>query len=377
VGRVGIEGLGSGGRKRAGRLSRIRKKDWDGAMMNLDARIYVAGHRGLVGSALVRELLLEGYRNLALRSHAELDLTNQAEVERFFGEERPAYVFLAAAKVGGILANSKYPAEFISRNLSIQANVIVAARCAGVRRLLFLGSSCIYPKFAPQPIAESSLLSGPLEPTNRPYAAAKIAGIEMCWAYNRQYGAKYLAAMPTNLYGPGDNYDAETSHVVPALLRKMHEAKINGKTEVVLWGTGTPRREFLYSDDLARACLFLMNLDDPSFDSLVASEEEPPLINIGSGGDQTIRELAELVADVVGFHGEMVFDPGKPDGVPRKLLDCSRLSSLGWRPRVGLQEGLKLAYRDFLERRDVAPRAERGQRERGQVEPIKRMIGAA
>ena len=318
-------------------------------MMNLDARIYVAGHRGLVGSALVRGLRLAGYRNLALRTHAELDLTNQSEVERFFAENRPAYVFLAAAKVGGILANSTYPAEFISQNLLIQANVIGSAHKEGVNRLLFLGSSCIYPKLAPQPIPESSLLSGILEPTNRPYAVAKIAGIEACWAYNRQYGTRYLAAMPTNLYGPGDNYDLETSHVIPALLRKMHEAKSTKKREIVLWGTGTPRREFLYSDDLAGACLFLMNLNDQTFDSLALSETDPPLINVGSGQDQSIRELAELVARVVGYDGKLAFDQSKPDGAPRKLLDTSRLCSLGWHPTVSLREGLELSYRDFLE----------------------------
>lgn len=319
--------------------------------MNLDARIYVAGHRGLVGSALVRALHRAGYRNLALQPHAELDLTNKAEVERFFSKDRPAYVFLAAAKVGGILANSKYPAEFISRNLLIQANVIESAYQAGVDRLLFLGSSCIYPKFAPQPMPESSLMAGYLEPTNRPYAVAKIAGIEMCWAYNRQYATKYLAAMPTNLYGPGDNYDSDTSHVIPALLGKMHEAKINHKNEIVLWGTGTPRREFLYSDDLAEACLFLMNLDDQVFDSLVTSETDPPIVNVGSGQDLTIRELAQLVAKVVGYDGELRFDSSKPDGTPRKLLDTSRLSSLGWRPTVSLSEGLEIAYRDFLDSR--------------------------
>jgi GDP-L-fucose synthase len=319
--------------------------------MNPDARFFVAGHRGLVGSALVRALHRAGYRNLALQTRAELDLTNKAQVERFFSKDRPAYVFLAAAKVGGILANSKYPADFISLNLLIQANVIECAYQAGVKRLLFLGSSCIYPKFAPQPIPESSLMSGDLEPTNRPYAVAKIAGIEMCWAYNRQYATKYLAAMPTNLYGPGDNYDSDTSHVIPALLGKMHEAKINNKDEIVLWGTGTPRREFLYSDDLAEACLFLMNLDDQSFDSLVTSETEPPLINVGSGQDLTIRELAQQVAKVVGYEGELRFDSTKPDGTPRKLLDTSRLSSLGWRPTIGLSEGLEIAYRDFLDSR--------------------------
>jgi len=320
-------------------------------MIDRGARIYVAGHNGLVGSALVRALRRAGYHNLALPTRAELDLTNQAATERFFDDEHPAFVFLAAAKVGGILANNAYPADFISQNLHIQTNVIESARQSGVQRLLFLGSSCIYPKFAPQPIPESSLLSGHLEPTNRPYAIAKIAGIEMCWAYNRQYGTKYLAAMPTNLYGPGDNYNAETSHVIPALLRKMHEAKINEKPEVVLWGTGTPRREFLYSDDLADACLFLMKLDEERFASLVASETEPPLINIGSGRDQTIQELAQLVAKVVGYGGALRFDASKPDGTPRKLIDSSRLSSLGWNPKMNLSDGLKLAYRDFLDSR--------------------------
>ncbi len=317
--------------------------------MNLESRIYVAGHRGLVGSAIVRALQAAGYRNLVLRSHDELDLTNQADVLRFFDKESPAYVFLAAAKVGGIQANRTYPAEFISQNLSMQANVIEGAHQAGVDRLLFLGSSCIYPKFAPQPIPESALLTGPLEPTNRPYAVAKIAGIEMCWSYNRQYGTKYLAAMPTNLYGPGDNYDAEGSHVIPALLRKMHDAKVSGKKEIALWGTGTPMREFLYSEDLAGACIFLMNLDEQRFDSLVSSESEPPLINIGSGEDQTIRELAETVADVVGYGGDLRFDSSMPDGTPRKLLDNSRLRGLGWKPTVALRAGLELAYRDFLE----------------------------
>jgi GDP-L-fucose synthase len=318
-------------------------------MMDLGARIYVAGHCGLVGSALVRGLRLAGYRNLALRTHAELNLTNQAEVERFFAKDRPTYVFLAAARVGGILANSTYPAEFISQNLLIQANIIEAAYKVDVNRLLFLGSSCIYPKFASQPISENSLLSGPLEPTNRPYAVAKIAGIEMCWAYNRQYRTRYLAAMPTNLYGPGDNYDLETSHVIPAFLRKIHEAKTNRKREVVLWGSGTPQREFLYSDDLAAACLFLMNLNEQTFNPFVLREADPPLINIGSGKDQSIRELAELVAEVVGYEGELVFDPSKPDGAPRKLLDTSRLCSLGWRPTVSLREGLEFSYRDLLE----------------------------
>ena len=315
--------------------------------MNTKEKIYVAGHRGLVGSAIVRALCREGCNNLVLRTHAELDLTNQDAVRRFLFSERPAYVFLAAAKVGGIAANNIYPADFIFQNLLIQTNVIDSARTVGVERLLFLGSSCIYPKFAAQPMREDSLLSGTLEPTNRPYAVAKIAGIEMCWAYNRQYGTRYLAAMPTNLYGPGDNYDLETSHVIPALLRKMHEAKMNGQREVVLWGSGTPRREFLHSDDLADACLVLMNLNETAFNSLVASQAHAPLINVGSGQDQTIRELAELIADVVGFEGEVRFGPSKPDGTPRKLMDTSRLSSLGWEPKTNLREGLALIYESF------------------------------
>jgi GDP-L-fucose synthase len=317
--------------------------------MNREAKIYIAGHSGLAGSAIVRALDRAGHKNLVMRTHAELDLTNQTAVGTFFADEHPQYVFLAAAKVGGILANSKYPAEFISQNLLMQSNVIESAYKTGVDRLLFIGSSCIYPKFAAQPIQEDSLLSGALEPTNRPYAVAKIAGIEMCWAYNRQYGTRYLAAMPTNLYGPGDNYDLEKSHVIPALIRKMHEAKINDETEVVLWGTGTPRREFLFSDDLADACLFLLNLDQGAFGSLVASELAAPLINVGSGQDQTIRELAELIANVVGFEGQLKFDPSKPDGTPRKLLDVSRLSSLGWTQKTSLREGLQVAYKHFLE----------------------------
>lgn len=316
--------------------------------MNREAKIYVAGHRGLVGSAIVRALGRGGYTNLLLRSHAELDLTDETAVGRFFADERPQYVFLAAAKVGGILANSKYPAEFIFQNLQMQSNVVENAYRVGVERLLFLGSSCIYPKFAAQPMREDFLLSGALEPTNQPYAVAKIAGIEMCWAYNRQYGTRYLAAMPTNLYGPGDNYDLETSHVIPALIRKMHEAKINDDREVVLWGSGTPRREFLYSDDLADACLFLMNLNPRDFDFLVRSEGVAPLINVGSGQDQTIRELGELIADIVGFEGILRFDPSKPDGTPRKLLDVSKLSDLGWAATTSLKEGLALACQHFL-----------------------------
>jgi len=323
-------------------------------MMHRHAKSYVAGHRGLVGSAVVRALGKSGHDNLVLRTRSELDLTNQAAVREFFLLERPRYVFFAAAKVGGILANSTSPAEFISENLMMQVNVIASAREAGVERLLFLGSSCIYPKYAPQPMAEHCLLSGTLEPTNRPYAVAKIAGIEMCWAYNRQYGTRYLAAMPTNLYGPGDNYDLGSSHVIPALIRKMHQAKKHGEKEVGIWGTGTPRREFLYSDDLADACLFLMNLDHETFVSLVSSETDAPIINVGSGTDQMIRDLAELIAEVVNFKGTLRFDSSKPDGTPRKLLDVSRLSSLGWKPKTSLRQGIGLAYQEFLKSFDPA-----------------------
>jgi GDP-L-fucose synthase len=307
--------------------------------MREDARVYVAGHRGLVGSALVRRLEAGGYRNLIKRTHAELDLTDGVAVRAFFEVERPEYVVLAAAKVGGILANNTYPAQFIHENLAIQTNVIHEAWRAGVKRLLFLGSSCIYPRDCPQPIKEEYLLTGPLEATNRPYAIAKIAGIEMCWAYNRQYGTRYLSVMPTNLYGPGDNYDLQNSHVLPALIRKMHEAKQRGDGEVIVWGTGTPRREFLYSDDMADACVMLMCLPDEQFDQLLA-EYQPPLINVGCGEDVTIRELAETVAKVVGFEGKLVFDTTKPDGTPRKLLDVSRMFGLGWRPKVSIEAGI-------------------------------------
>lgn len=317
--------------------------------MELSARIYVAGHRGLVGSALVRRLRSAGYSNLILRSHSELELTERQAVREFLQRERPEYIFLAAAKVGGILANSAYPAEFIGQNLMIQTNIIHEAYGIGVRRLLFLGSSCIYPKYAPQPIKEEHLLSGPLEPTNRPYAVAKISGIEMCWAYNRQFGTRFLAAMPTNLFGPGDRYDLRDSHVVPALLRKMHEAKAGEAAEVVIWGSGTPRREFLYSDDAADACVFLMNLPEYKLEKIVTEEAMPPILNIGCGQDVTIHELADLIAEVVGFKGRLVFDPSKPDGTPRKLLDVSRLTALGWAPRTSLREGLMKAYRDFSE----------------------------
>jgi GDP-L-fucose synthase len=311
--------------------------------MDPDSIIYVAGHRGLVGSAIHRDLLRQGYRNILTRTHGELDLCDEVAVDAFFSQEKPDYVFLAAAKVGGILANNNYPADFIRDNLIIQTNVIESSRNASVKRLLFLGSSCIYPKLCPQPIKEEYLLTGPLEPTNRPYAIAKIAGIEMCWSYNRQYGTRYLAAMPTNLYGPGDNFDLATSHVLPALIRKTAEAKASGAREVVVWGSGTPRRELLYSDDMAQACCFLMNLDEQSFGSLLA-EDAPPLINIGTGEDVTIRELAETVARVLGFQGSLVFDSTKPDGTPRKLLDVERLHRLGWRHSTSLEEGIARTY---------------------------------
>ena len=319
--------------------------------MSPDALVYVAGHTGLVGSAIVRRLKHNGFTNLVTRGHAELDLTDQAAVRDFFETHRPDYVILAAAKVGGIVANSTYPAEFIAQNLAIQTNVIHEARASGIERLLFLGSSCIYPRDCPQPIREEYLLTGPLESTNRPYAVAKIAGIEMCWAYNRQYSTRYLAAMPTNLYGPGDNYDLETSHVLPALIRKVHEAKINDLPEVVLWGTGRPRREFLYSEDAADACVFLMKLDDVELDRLTNPMlDGPPLINIGCGEDQTILQLAELVREVVGYTGRFRCDSSKPDGTPQKLLSGDRLRALGWGPRVTLPEGIRLAYQDYLSR---------------------------
>jgi GDP-L-fucose synthase len=311
--------------------------------MNRDSRIFVAGHRGLVGSAITAYLKQKGFARLLLRARAELDLLDVRAVNAFFATERPEYVFLSAAKVGGILANDTYPADFIRDNLILQTNVIEASRLAGVRRLLFLGSSCIYPRLAPQPIREEYLLTGPLEPTNRPYALAKIAGIEMCWAYNRQYGTQYLAAMPTNLYGPHDNFDLKTSHVLPALMRKVVEAKAAGRKFIEVWGTGTPRRELLYSEDLAEACVFLMQLPDQEFQKSIDSEHAP-LINIGTGEDVTIRELAELVAGELGFTGELRFDTTKPDGTPRKLLDVSRMHALGWHAKTGLAEGIRKTY---------------------------------
>lgn len=358
--------------------------------MNLDSKIYVAGHRGLVGSALMRQLQRHGYQNLITRTHAELDLTNQHAVQSFFAEEKPEYVLLAAAKVGGIYANNTYPAEFIHQNLAIQTNVIHEAWCNDVKRLLFLGSSCIYPKDCPQPIKEEYLLTGELEPTNRPYALAKIAGLEMCWSYNRQYGTKFMAAMPTNLYGQNDNYDLNNSHVLPALIRKIHLAKlaqqgdcasiardetIHGKipedlqmalglspdfsqplplslqSSVVVWGTGTPKREFLYSDDMADACLYLMNMPDEAIDSVLSPQSSyPPLFNIGCGEDLSIRELAEMIAEAVGYSGKLVFDSTKPDGTMRKLMDVSRMKGLGWTATTSLRKGIDSAYQSYLEK---------------------------
>jgi GDP-L-fucose synthase len=318
--------------------------------MDKKAKIYIAGHRGLVGSAIMRQLAAQGYSNVVTRTHAELDLTNQQVVADFFQEEKPDYVILAAAKVGGIHANNTYPAEFIQDNLAIQTNVIHQSYAAGVERLLFLGSSCIYPRDCPQPIKEEYLLTGPLEPTNRPYAFAKISGIEMCWSYNRQYGTQYLAAMPTNLYGAGDNYHPENSHVIPALIRKFHEAKVSGSPTVTVWGTGTPMREFLYSDDMAEACIFVMNLADEFYQPLLAADRNdglPPLLNLGSGSDLSIAELANLLKEVVGFNGQIIFDASKPDGTMRKLMDSSRLNKLGWMVSTSLKDGLSKAYEDF------------------------------
>jgi GDP-L-fucose synthase len=320
-------------------------------------RIYVAGHRGMVGSAIVRALRQRGQTNLVYRTRAELDLTNQSAVRAFFAEERPDQVYMAAAKVGGIHANHVYPAEFIYDNLMVQANVIDAAFRTGVRQLLFLGSSCIYPKLASQPMREDALLTGPLEPTNEPYAVAKIAGIKLCESYNRQYGATHAvdfrSLMPTNLYGPGDNYHPENSHVIPALIRRFHEAKVMRTDYVTIWGTGTPRREFLFVDDLAAACVHVMNLEPRVY----ASHTRPMLshINVGSGYDITIRELAEAIKDAVGYPGDIVFDADKPDGAPRKLMDSSRLESLGWKATVHLSEGLRIAYQDFLARYTTHP----------------------
>jgi len=316
--------------------------------MNKNAKIYIAGHRGLAGSAIVRELQRQGYTNLVTRTHTELDLEDAAATQRFFDQEKPELVFLAAARVGGIHANNTYPVDFLMSNLLIEANICRAAHRAQVKRLIFLGSSCIYPRDCPQPIREEYLLTGPLEATNRPYALAKIAGIEMCWSYNRQYGTKWLAAMPTNLYGPGDNYDLNNSHVLPALIRKMHEAKMSGATEVVLWGSGKPKREFLYVDDLANALVYLATLDDKRYDTLVAPSQ-CPLINVGTGTDLTIRELAETVAEVVGYKGKFVQDTTKPDGTMRKVMDVSKIQGMGWQATTSLKVGIHRTYKIFNE----------------------------
>lgn len=306
--------------------------------MNKNSKIYVAGHRGLVGSAIVRKLQEKGYSNLVYRTSAELDLRDKPQVDAFFAKEKPEFVFLAAAKVGGIVANNEYPAEFIHDNLLIQSNIIDAAYRNNVEKLLFLGSTCIYPKLAPQPLKEEYLLTGALEPTNEPYAIAKIAGIKMCESYNRQYGTKYISAMPTNLYGPNDNFDLHTSHVLPALLRKFHEAKEKNAPFVEMWGTGTPKREFLYSDDLADACVFLMN-----------TYEGNEIVNIGVGEDITIKELGEKVKAVVGYEGDIQFDTSKPDGTPRKLVDVTKLNGFGWKAETALEDGLQKAYHWFLD----------------------------
>ena len=306
-------------------------------LMDENSRIYVAGHRGLVGSAIWRELQRQGFKNLIGRTRLEVNLLDAAAVQHFFVGSKPEFVFIAAAKVGGIHANDTQPGAFLYENLQIQINLINAAWQTGVRKLLFLGSSCIYPRLAPQPLKEEYLLTGPLEPTNQWYAVAKIAGIKLCQAYRRQYGCDFISAMPTNMYGPNDNYDLQTSHVLPALIRKFHEARVNAAATVSCWGTGTPLREFLYADDLAGACLFLMQ-----------NYSEEQFINVGSGGEITIRELSELVKRIVGFSGGIVWDQSKPDGTPRKLMDSSRLFALGWKPRVDLETGIRLAYEDFL-----------------------------
>ena len=315
-------------------------------MTSANSKIYVAGHRGMVGSAIVRILNERGYRNIITRTHNDLDLTNQRAVRSFFNTEQPMQVYLAAAKVGGIHANNTYPAEFIYKNLMIESNIIHEAWQEGVQKLLFLGSSCIYPKLAPQPMSEDALLTGPLEPTNEPYAIAKIAGIKLCESYNRQYGTDYRSVMPTNLYGPGDNYHPENSHVIPALIRRFHEAKQDKRDKVIIWGTGTPRREFLYVDDMAEASVHVMELDRQSYEAQTTPMQSH--INVGAGEDITIQELAEVIGKVVGYTGKIEFDPTKPDGPPRKLLDVSNLNSLGWVPVTNLREGLRLSYRSYL-----------------------------
>lgn len=323
-------------------------------------RIYVAGHRGMVGSAIVRNLVARGHdkASLILRTHAELDLTDAVKVDALFEQEKPTHVYLAAARVGGILANETYPADFIRDNLAMQGSVIEAAHRHGTKRLLFLGSSCIYPRLAPQPLSEESLLTGPLEPTNRAYAMAKLAGIEMCWAYNRQFGTQFLAVNPANLYGPGDSYHPQNSHVMPALIRRFHQAKVTDAPSVTLWGTGTVRREFMYADDMADACVHLMTLPDERFRPLLAADRNegaPPVVNVGVEEDSTIAELGALVAGVIGFRGRIEFDPSKPDGVPRKLLNSNRLHALGWRPTTTLARGIALAYEDYKARHPESP----------------------
>ena len=319
--------------------------------VDLSQKIYVAGHRGMVGSAIVRNLREKGYQNIVGCTHAELDLTNQAAVQSFFETEKPDQVYLADARVGGIHANNTYPAEFIYDNLMVQNNVIHQAFLSGVKKLLFLGSSCIYPKLAPQPMSEDALLMGKLEPTNEPYAIAKIAGIKMCESYNRQYGQShgvdYRSVMPTNLYGPGDNYHPENSHVIPALIRRFHEAKVNNLPEVIIWGTGTPKREFLFVDDMAAASVFVMDLDQSVYQQHTSPMESH--INVGYGSDVTIAELAKAVGDAVGYQGKISFDTSKPDGTPRKWMDSSKLNQLGWKPSVALSHGLKVAYHDFVQ----------------------------
>ncbi len=318
--------------------------------INKNTKIYVAGHRGMVGSAIVRQLQAKGFTNIVTRTHAELDLTNQHAVQTFFQEERPGQVYLAAAKVGGIHANNTYPAEFIYQNLMMEANVVHHAFQAGVKKLLFLGSSCIYPKMAPQPMAEDALLTGKLEATNEPYAIAKIAGIKLCESYNRQYsqshGVDYRSVMPTNIYGPGDNYHPENSHVIPALIRRFHEAKEKNLPEVVIWGTGTPMREFLYVDDMAAASVFVMELDKAVYDQHTQPMQSH--INVGFGSDMTIKELAETVCQVVGYQGQIIFDNSKPDGTPKKLMNSASINEMGWYAKVGLPDGLAVAYQDFL-----------------------------
>jgi GDP-L-fucose synthase len=327
--------------------------------LKTDARIFVAGHRGLVGSAIVRRLEAGGYTNLLLRARSELDLLDLSAVRAFFEREQPEYVFVAAARVGGIVANNTYPAEFIRENTLIAAHLIDEAWRNKTRRLLYLGSSCIYPRDCPQPIREDYMLTGPLEPTNRAYAMAKLAGVEMCWSYNREYATRFLAAMPTNLYGPGDNYDLQGSHVIPALIRKCHEARVSGAAEVSIWGSGSPLREFLYSADAADALIHLMCLPEDVIAPLCEDRAQAPLVNIGSGSELSIRELAEKVRAVVGFEGRLAFDASKPDGTPRKLLDVSRLASLGWTAGTTLDAGLRLAYADFQAKLSVGMLASR------------------